>query len=112
MMETTIKVLIASDDATGPESGLVQSGATGGGPHAALLRRLGGKVVDISATMIADSVEALAKAISPTLQQKMPALAGLTVQEISIGCTITGQGEIMAVGAGMEASLVVTFRIA
>src|SRR5262245_12451076 len=102
-----VEVLILADDQAA--GGLVNRGATGGGPHAGAGKVIS-KVIKLGSDQLVDSVTKIANAIGPSLQQGLKGLSSMAVQEVSIGCTIGADGSILIAGVGAEASLTITFR--
>jgi hypothetical protein len=96
------------------EGGLVEHGATESKPHAGVgevAAAVMHKVIKVSSDKLADGVITLAKEIGPSLKARMAGLSEISVQEVSIGCSIDMSGHIVVAGVGAEASVSITFRV-
>jgi hypothetical protein len=69
------------------------------------------KVIDISSEKIVESVVEIGNKIGPTLKKNLEGLTGISVSEVSIGCAIGGDGNIIVAGVAAEASLTITFKV-
>ena len=104
---TKLPVLIVDEEA----SGLVGKGATGTEAHSAAGKAVK-RVVQLSSEHLIEGVTKIAQAVGPSLKAGMKGLSDISVQEISIGCTIGAEGSIVIAGVGAEASLTITFKVA
>jgi hypothetical protein len=91
-------------------SGLVSKGATGAEAHSAAGKAVE-RVVKLSSEHLIEGVTKIAQAVGPSLKAGMKGLSDISVQEISIGCTIGANGSIVIAGVGAEASLTITFKV-
>jgi hypothetical protein len=107
-----VKVLVG-ETITEVPSGIVPEGTGPDEQHGAreAVQKVVRKVIDVSAEKIVDSVVEIGNNIAPALKQKLGQLAGISVQEVSIGCAIGADGNIVVAGVQAEASLTITFKI-
>jgi hypothetical protein len=104
-------LVVAPSDSSG---GFVTQGATGGAQHSGAGEVAGAllqKVVTISSEKLADGVIAVARAIGPSLKDRIAGLNDIAVKEVSIGCTIDLNGHVVVVGVGAQTSVTITFEV-
>jgi Trypsin-co-occurring domain 1 len=107
-----VKVLVG-ETIVESAGGIVGHGTSPDEQHGAqeAVQKVVKKVIEVSADKIVDSVVEIANKIGPVLKGSLQKLSGIAVHEVSIGCAIGADGNIVVAGVQAEASLTITFRI-